>query len=427
MLKNFLKKISEGFKSIFYKQKIKHLTINQTKLREQDKTSSSGNDNILKSTDLQQEVKEQAWFSRTNNLVAEFAYTPTPVYSSDFSKPDIIGWLQSNGKITPNNTGIVKEYKGFMIIAENHTDLATKIDLIDAGTVERFHTIAQWKNIQANLNSEEELLADDVDLLKNDPNYAKPNLEDKKNIEYAIGIDPYSKFTPINLVKIIDNKDGSITAIYPDRAETIYSLNAKEIIERFENQLTDEQKKSIWNPNNSPLKDLPENKYVEIIDNKDGTFTYKVSKEALKDCPTDRDLLENEIDKTLTRYKRPESKEDCTDENHVINYIDEFIRYLKSLPTKKDSQKIYDRALTKYVHVDISKSGKAILHNYTTKSIMWLRQEELELWKEIALNYNLKDSDIASIGYISGRVGPTMDITNTSASPNYYQFWIKFN
>lgn len=135
------------------------------------------------------EVKQDVpFFTRKNNLVQEFAYKPTPVYSSDLSSNEIVGHLGSGGEFIPLSkdddfSTITKEYKGYMVTAFNKSELAYKIDMIDAGKADNLMGVITMEEYNKNKDGEQ-LLADDVEFLKDDPNYAKPNLEDDKTVDY---------------------------------------------------------------------------------------------------------------------------------------------------------------------------------------------------------------------------------------------------
>lgn len=74
------------------------------------------------------EVKEVAWFTRANNLVAEFAFEPTPVYSSNFESSKPIGYLDADGKIMYED-----EYQEAMakLMAEREELLADDVSLLE--------------------------------------------------------------------------------------------------------------------------------------------------------------------------------------------------------------------------------------------------------------------------------------------------------
>jgi len=118
------------------------------------------------------EVKEEKWFQRENDLVREFAYRPTPVYSSNFSavdsegNPMIVGYMQADGSVTMNQEIVQME--------------------------------------------REELLEDDVSTHQTHKEYLnKKRLEKSVSADYAIGIDPYNNdeksISKITITKKVNN------------------------------------------------------------------------------------------------------------------------------------------------------------------------------------------------------------------------------
>lgn len=73
---------------------------------EQKREIATTNDSdLLKSNELEAEVKEHTWFSRANNLAEEFAAGPTPIHSSNFEVTDPVGYLWPDGRVTRDELG----------------------------------------------------------------------------------------------------------------------------------------------------------------------------------------------------------------------------------------------------------------------------------------------------------------------------------
>lgn len=138
-------------------------------------------------------VMEQQFFVRKNNLVEEFAYVPTSAYSSNFNNPEPIGWLMADGSISVmklkenmiNISKILKEeYCGYMLICDSEQEMKILKINVDSGHTDGLITIDRYHLDMKGLQDKEELLMDDVDLLKNK---MKPQLPQSKNIDYAVG------------------------------------------------------------------------------------------------------------------------------------------------------------------------------------------------------------------------------------------------
>jgi len=146
---------------------------------------------------LQAKVMETNFFIRKNNLVEEFAYIPTPVYSANFENPQIIGWLQADGSIINNQpllgSLIKEEYKGYMLMADTISEMKMQKLYVDYGdtdgllTIEKYHEEQKFKEA-----THEELLADDVDLLENK---MLPPAQPNTTVPYTDGVDNTIKQT----------------------------------------------------------------------------------------------------------------------------------------------------------------------------------------------------------------------------------------
>lgn len=130
---------------------------------------------IPKEIVLQPEIKtvEQQWFQRQNNLVAEFTADPVPVYSSDFSNSEPIGWQMDDGtiiRIPGENKLLKKAHKGFMVMDMTPQGLQSKMTAIDRGETHGFMTLeryyAEAEMVEKGEMEKEELLIDDVELIK---------------------------------------------------------------------------------------------------------------------------------------------------------------------------------------------------------------------------------------------------------------------
>jgi hypothetical protein len=158
----------------------------------------SNSQDILNKT---QEVRDISYFSRINNLVAKFRYTPTSVHNSPNDKTPM-GWLDENGKIILNKDHDgdpkVKIYKGYVIRYFNKAELDNHITRIEYKLKEGLVISEYLTENEYEILKEAEvlgntLLADDVEFLKSDPNYAKPDLKiaSNENKTYTITPDPY--------------------------------------------------------------------------------------------------------------------------------------------------------------------------------------------------------------------------------------------
>jgi hypothetical protein len=134
-------KLFKFIKNILWLDKPKEIVVN---FGNKDELPTSAPETDVITKPKTEQVAEVPFFTRANNLVAEFAYEPTPVYSSVFGGEDDkikpVGYLQSDGTITKTEKNIVDD-----IIVQD----------------------------------KEELLHDDVEFLKKDNNYADPKLKEQ--------------------------------------------------------------------------------------------------------------------------------------------------------------------------------------------------------------------------------------------------------
>lgn len=92
-------------------------------------------------------------FKGGNNLVAEFAYEPQPVYAGIHDETPMY-WLNADG-----------------LPMDEHGELLS---------------------IKTN-EQDDELLEDDIDFIKQRPDYIAPQYPERTQVEYKTGIDPYRK------------------------------------------------------------------------------------------------------------------------------------------------------------------------------------------------------------------------------------------
>jgi hypothetical protein len=162
------------------------------------------------------EVKDQSYFSRKNNLVAEFAYTPIPVYRGPQDK-EPMGWLDANGNIIRNREFAgepkIERYKGYVIQYFNEAELANhkvNIDyrLHNALSMTPWLSEEEFIHLKQVNQAGEELLKDDVALVKD---IHKPySSEEKKNPTYIIQADPNMKIKAEEQVKQIQDMENNL-------------------------------------------------------------------------------------------------------------------------------------------------------------------------------------------------------------------------
>jgi hypothetical protein len=118
----------------------------------------------------QPEVKEEQWFTRANDLVAEFVGEPVAIYSSNLSNPDPVAYQLPDGRmVATNSVEITKEKDG------------KSIEVV----VERDGDEKHWES--------KEDFVDDVSLVQQHKDYLNnKRVQESKNADYVIGIDPYS-------------------------------------------------------------------------------------------------------------------------------------------------------------------------------------------------------------------------------------------
>lgn len=143
--------------------------------------------NVSKQTDIiitkeiAEEVKEEQWFTRKNDLIAEYHYIPTPVYSANFDaidnfgNPLIVGYLQEDGSVTMNKEGALLKIDRKKVITDDTKWIPDKEGFIP-------------KEV------DEELI--------------KKMKEQATIVEYTVGFDPYRKDDEaIGEVSIIKKED----------------------------------------------------------------------------------------------------------------------------------------------------------------------------------------------------------------------------
>lgn len=99
------------------------------------------------------QVQEIAYFTRANNIIDEFPYDPTPVYSSNFSdpNPEPIGWLQASGKITEFKHG------GKVIEQENEVLLEDDISKMDESRKHVLKKLEEYREKHKTVNFLDEM------------------------------------------------------------------------------------------------------------------------------------------------------------------------------------------------------------------------------------------------------------------------------
>lgn len=188
----FLKKLLKTLKEIFWLHKPKELVINFGK---KDETHHSATESQLIEANLiptTEQVAELPWFSRANNLVAEFKGSEPVISPSKFGSWDEkLGDLDYDGlkKKTKEDKywNIEIPYQGYVILGQTPEDIFFKKRQIDNciknGEVPfGFYTIDQFMNefgvpeswMRGLETKEDDLVADDVDLLENKIELKKP-------------------------------------------------------------------------------------------------------------------------------------------------------------------------------------------------------------------------------------------------------------
>lgn len=158
-------------------------------------------DPVTGSGELIQKVQEAAFFTRANNLIAEFQGEPTPIYAN-IQDSEPMGYLDDYGNLHYTKeykesvkTGIQKMdiYKGYVIRYYSSDEIAQAKLRIDNRLalnlpITEYLTVEQQESLDRDNADGNELLVDDVELLKSDPNYIKPPLVPRNT--YVIGADP---------------------------------------------------------------------------------------------------------------------------------------------------------------------------------------------------------------------------------------------
>lgn len=157
------------------------------------------------------------FFNKANNLIAEFQGEPVPVYAG-VGDSEPMGYLDDYGNLhyteeykekVRTDTKRRETYRGYVITYFNSEEIRqAKLRIDDRLTrnipiVEYFTVEAQEEFDKANSDGEQ-LLEDDVDLLKSHPNYVKPPEVSKST--FIIGADPI-KSLPNEVFQRVKDRD----------------------------------------------------------------------------------------------------------------------------------------------------------------------------------------------------------------------------
>lgn len=195
---------------------MKKIISNKTSQQENTNSNSIISTNSADLLSSTREIRDQSYFSRKNNLIAEFAYTPIPIYRSPQDK-EPIGWLGANGSIVKNKEFAgepkIERYRGYIIQYFNDIELANNKIYIDyrlhnSLSMSSWLTEEEFQHLKEVNQLGEELLKDDIALLKN---MHKPNLpEEKVSTTYTVGVDPYMQIKAKEQVKQIQDMENKL-------------------------------------------------------------------------------------------------------------------------------------------------------------------------------------------------------------------------
>lgn len=235
-MNQFLKWILAPFKKKDISNKITHQANTSS-----DTILQSNSQDILAKT---QETRDVGWFSRKNNLVQEFSYTPIPVYAGPQDK-ESMGWLDADGKLIHNTDRDgdpkIDVYRGYIIQFFNISELDNHKKTIDFRlhnmlSITNFLSEEEFRHLKEVNKSGEQLLEDDVDLLKDKhlPDLTQPT----EFNTYVIGVDPYQnkileegKRQSAEVENLLKAKTG-ISIDNSNQAEIDDSIDIKNIMNR---------------------------------------------------------------------------------------------------------------------------------------------------------------------------------------------------
>lgn len=127
-----------------------------------------------------------------------------------------------------------------------------------------------------------------------------------------------------------------------------------------------------------------------------------------------------------------------SDENHILNYKEDFLSYLKTINPYtdvlvKNLDNIRDETFSKTIKVRPEilsfKGATTIWHN---DKLMWLKTIEFKYWLAVLLQVNISSATELAFGYVCGLVHPMMpDINLMYTGPishdgDYYELHVKF-
>lgn len=199
------------------------------------------------------EVQQEKYFSRKNNLVEEFGYDPVPVYSSDLSNHEPIGVMLADGTIVYSEKAkkesipTVLIYKGYVIKYFNDKELEIRKQMVRDGATSLFMTEEEYNSMRHINSAGEDIHVDDIDNLKLDPNYAKPNIPMSSTVNLSDGKVDADKYIELHKDKVRELQEENT-----DKGNIIQPLDDKmgseiESYVEYINRLKEEAMNKLYN------------------------------------------------------------------------------------------------------------------------------------------------------------------------------------